>query len=115
MSDGFFEPEDFRGPEMESGMVPHISSEGSRRVALIANRLLAERGQRVKGDGDLFCVGKVYDGIEPTHTALLIDVREIQRDTPELLLREYVKTRNSSCWTGTEFDSWLERVRKVLK
>ena len=69
----------------------------------------------MKGDGDLFCVGKVYDGIEPTHTALLIDVREIQRDTPELLLREYVKTRNSSCWTGTEFDSWLERVRKVLK
>lgn len=84
-----------------------------------ANALLTERGTVVSGgryclDGEWSFVS--HDRSEATHTALLIDIREIEKaDTAEGLLREFVGTFEVTKYGASFYQAdLLERARKLL-
>jgi hypothetical protein len=92
------------------------------RAAHIANRILSERGVRVysgwhsheRGHSKTDMWSTTYwPHDKATHSALLISVQPIERDTPLSLLREYA----SKDLMLTSINDWLnlkERARKVL-
>jgi len=83
-----------------------------------ANALLTERGTVVCGGNKMLADGSFnnpFDAGPPsnqdTHTALLIDIREIEKDTAEGLLRECVDMLNCVDIGASDL---LERARKLL-
>lgn len=90
-------------------------------VHVAANRLLAERGVRVwlsklsaaPDDAHKYCVYDAKrDGL--THTALLVDVRPIVRDTAESLLRELIEGWATQPKTSA-LAELCERARALLE
>ena len=93
------------------------------------NRLLAERGVRVygapNGDGmwnaaqrDERKYGLISSNfVNDTHTALLVGVTPIAKDTPEDVLRSVLAFEDKYCREGKPTPEWgaiLSRMRKVL-
>lgn len=85
----FFKSSDFEGS---------LTPDSQQNLADYCNKILAERGVRVSGDLQKpeaslpVCWWTIENpsGAD-THTALLIDIRPIVRDTPEALLREIIR------------------------
>lgn len=89
-------------------------------LAARANKILASRStvvyaHRGPSNPDGVWIAKGYHDADSTHTALLVCVTPIVRDTPESLLREYVA--DVDAWKRGEWrnvDEWVARVRRVL-
>lgn len=85
---GFFKPEDFDDK---------VGSWMTVDFAVYCNRLLRERGLRVSGKieseykSHLFGSGQFATDPSDTHSALLINVQPIARDTPEKLIADLAR------------------------
>ena len=116
----FFKPEDF----------PFIDdSQTTRCVIKTANRLLKERATVVysRGGPQPGMIGYWSDrkysehtelgkeeSKELAHTALLICIEPIVKDSAEGLLREFIKIRTDNSPTGLRLEELTERARKLL-
>lgn len=104
---GFFRPEDFYG---------RFEGEMAKNVAGFCNVLLAERGVRVYGFGGddhlgAWTHGEFGNDCGETHSALLIDIQPIRKDSAESLLREFLDQRGTR--VGITHD-WFERAQRLL-
>lgn len=88
----------------------------ARMTADTANRILAERGVRVYGDDSSDGLPWRKKALERhTHTALLVGVTPIAKDTAESLLREVLAAWPLNPHAKSPYWELLERARKVLK
>jgi hypothetical protein len=103
----FFKAEDFK----------HITLVPTAAAAR-ANYLLAERGVVVRGivDERGYDAYSSYEhGPGDTHTALLINVQPIQKDSAESLLREIVDGYDKDQYQyGTKIHERIERAKRLL-
>lgn len=122
-----FKAEDFKSSEHNGGFVG--LSESAQLVAARANKLLAERSQVVTGRklgesnltdqhraGWMFAEPHVFpvsSESEDTHTALLVGIRPIVRDTAESLLREMIAA--GDVVYSSALTQYLERARRLLE
>ena len=89
-------------------------------VAREANRLLAERGVRVRVENHHsfgWSGQERMDGFDDDaydHTALLIAIEPIKRDTAESLLRELIAKDEETSFAGPTTAEFIERARKLL-
>lgn len=116
----FFKAEDFLIDLSEYPLASEAIIRTFRyKIAGIANRILSKRGQRVYAHStgsEWTTTHKPAPGewFDQRRTALLIDVREIERDTAESLLRELVSWRaKNEHDLGVPADV-AERARKLL-
>lgn len=87
-------------------------------LAGIANIKLAERGKVVFGGK--FCLGGEWSfvtqnrGDVNTHRAILVCVEEIEKDSAEKVLRDWVKQWDTEVYARLPVETFIERARKVL-
>ncbi len=93
----------------------------SQQVADKANALLAERGTVVYGCDDYKKYPEMKDKVwgwseeglgHDTHTALLIAIEPIAKDTAESLLREIVEMIGPGVFASSDV---MERARKLIR
>lgn len=93
-------------------------------VASKANRILEERSRRVYGSpvespekSTVPYEPNRFDneGVEHTHTALLVDIRPLENDSAESLLREYLRAYDDPQDFYKGGYAWVSRVRALLK
>ncbi len=86
-------------------------------IAHQANHILSERATVV--DAVKTSTGHWYasegGAMAKTHTALLIDVRPIERDTAESLWRELIKQTEKSNFAGATTERFIERAKRLLE
>jgi hypothetical protein len=80
-------------------------------IARHANRILRERSQVVYSATQEVWVDHHP---EPSHTALLIAVEPLRKDSAESLLKEFVEAHTDGAYTPRGLAAFLERARKVL-
>lgn len=117
----FFKAIDFRREDLG-----HWASE---KIALVANRILAERATRVYAapyvdngakahkDECAQWTGERTESVD-THTALLIAIEPIQRDTAEQLVKDlaaHAKFQYEDGKWAMSAEYWVERARRVLE
>lgn len=115
----FFKPEDF-WQNNGNGSVFYSWRDLAEAACAIANRILTERGVRVYGDANRdhyngqTALGwtREADEEQDKHTALLIAIEPIVRDTAESLLKEFVNACDGNWYE--RFESLNTRARKLL-
>lgn len=107
-----FKPEDFT-----YGKAGNNATEFAERC----NRLLAERAVKVYGRGNEHKSFVTYPKSmlhwEPTHTALLLNIQPIIKDTAESLLRGFVSLSSPARMglsVREDFENLVDRARKLL-
>jgi len=111
------EIEFFKPSDCESPVADHRAQ--AYRTDMIpldkANRLLKERGKVVYSHRSSLEIGGWYPGAvepNPTHSALLINIEPIRKDSAESLLKEildhHVQMKDQPL-------NWVDRARKLLE